>query len=125
LRPTIAPYRVDVAGGGLSSDLGPLLLSGVDRQIGLTQHLTAALVDNRHASYIPHTYRDILAQRILQIGCPYEDGNYANSLRHDPMFRLGVGRLRFDEGNMLASVCCMKICIARVSKQKFHQTSQV
>jgi hypothetical protein len=74
-----------------------LLLSGVDRQIGLTQRLTAALVDTRHPSYITHTYRDILAQRMLQIGCGYEDANDANNLRHDPMFRLGVGRLPFEE----------------------------
>jgi hypothetical protein len=29
--------RADFNGGGLSSDLGPLLLRGVDRQIGLTE----------------------------------------------------------------------------------------
>ncbi len=34
--------RTDFAGGGLSSDLDPLLLRGVDQQIGLTARLTAA-----------------------------------------------------------------------------------
>ncbi|MEC5217069.1 hypothetical protein RCH09_002026, partial [Actimicrobium sp. GrIS 1.19] len=66
--------RADFAGGGLSSDLGPLLLRGVDRQIGLTERLTAALGDRRHQSYISHSYRDLLTQRIFQIGCGYEDG---------------------------------------------------
>ncbi len=66
--------RADFEGGGLSSDLGPLLLQGVDRQIGLTERLSAALIDTRHQGYGKHTYRDLLVQRIYQIGCGYEDG---------------------------------------------------
>ncbi|NHZ94126.1 hypothetical protein F2P45_34885, partial [Massilia sp. CCM 8733] len=42
----------DFAGGGLSSDLGPVLLRGVDLQIGLTRRLAAALPDRRHQSYV-------------------------------------------------------------------------
>lgn len=34
--------RADFQGGGLSSHLGPLLLKGVDREIGLTDRLCAA-----------------------------------------------------------------------------------
>jgi hypothetical protein len=66
-----------------------LLLRGVDRQIGLTERINAALVDTRHASYITHSQRDLLTQRIYQIGCGYEDGNDSNCLRHDLMFKLG------------------------------------
>jgi hypothetical protein len=95
--------RADFTGGGLSSDLGPVLLRGLDLQIGLTRRLAAALPDRRHQSYIAHSYHDILTQRIYQIGCGYEDGNDANSLRHDPMFKLGAARLPFDEGAALAS----------------------
>jgi hypothetical protein len=84
--------RADFAGGGLSSDLGPLLLRGVDRQIGLTERLNAAVIDTRHPSYITHSQRDLLTQRIYQIGSGYEDGNDSNCLRHDPMFKLGAGR---------------------------------
>ena len=83
--------RADFAGGGLSSDLGPLLLKGVDRQIGLTERVCAAIDDTRHPGYIRHTLHDILKQRIYQIASGYEDGNDCNSLRHDPVFRLGVG----------------------------------
>ena len=99
--------RADFAGGGLSSDLGPLLLRGVDRQIGLTERINAAVVDTRHASYITHSQRDLLTQRIYQIGCGYEDGNDSNSLRHDPMFKLGAGRLPFDADTALASAATM------------------
>ena len=35
--------RADFDGGGLSSDLGPLLLRGVDRQIGLTKRFNECL----------------------------------------------------------------------------------
>ena len=95
--------RADFAGGGLSSDLGPVLLRGIDLQIGLTARIAAALPDRRHQSYVNHSYHDILTQRIYQIGCGYGDGNDSNSLRHDPMFKLGAARLPFDDDAALAS----------------------
>jgi hypothetical protein len=36
--------RADFNGGGLSSDLGPLLLRGTDQQIGLTSRLRWMIV---------------------------------------------------------------------------------
>jgi Transposase DDE domain group 1 len=44
------PGRADFEGGALSSDFGALLLRGIDRQIGLTQRLAAAVQDKRHPS---------------------------------------------------------------------------
>ena len=73
--------RTDFNGGGLSSDLGPLLLRGVDQQIGLTGRLSAAIDDRRHPGYVKHAVRDVLTQRIFQIASGYEDGNDSNSLR--------------------------------------------
>lgn len=99
--------RADFAGGGLSSDLGPLLLRGVDRQIGLTGRINGTVVDTRHPSYITHSQRDLLTQRICQIGCGYEDGNGSNSLRHDLMSKLGAGRLPLDADTALASAATM------------------
>jgi Transposase DDE domain group 1 len=95
--------RADFEGGALSSDFGALLLRGVDRQIGLTERLTAAIHDKRHQSYIDHPLRDLLAQRIYQIASGYADGNDANSLRHDPLFKLGVERRPWDPEQDLAS----------------------
>jgi hypothetical protein len=40
--------RTDFEGGALSSDFGPLLLRGVDRQIGFTERLAAALHDKKY-----------------------------------------------------------------------------
>lgn len=84
--------RADFAGGALSSDFGALLLRGVDRQIGLTERLTAAIHDKRHPSYIDHPLRDLLAQRIYQLASGYADANDANHLRRDPVFKLGLER---------------------------------
>jgi hypothetical protein len=84
--------RADFDGGALASDFGALLLRGIDRQIGLTARLAAAMHDKRPPSYIDPTLRDLLAQRIYQLASGYADGNDANSLRHDPLFKLGVER---------------------------------
>ena len=85
--------RADFEGGALSSDFGVLLLRGIDRQIGLTARLATALHDTRHPSSIAQPLRDLLAQRIYQLASGYADGNDANSLRRDPLFKLGVERL--------------------------------
>jgi hypothetical protein len=95
--------RADFEGGALSSDFGALLLRGVDRQIGLTARLAAAIHDKRHSSYIDHPLRDLLAQRIYQIASGYADGNDANSLRRDPLFKLGIERAPLDAKQDLAS----------------------
>jgi hypothetical protein len=84
--------RGDFDGGALSSDVGPLLWRSVDQHIGLTERLAAAVVDPRHSSYVRHEVADLLAQRTYQVASAYEDGNDANTLRHDPMFQMGVGR---------------------------------
>jgi Transposase DDE domain group 1 len=95
--------RADFEGGALSSDFGALLLRGIDRQIGLTERLAAAVCDRRHPSYIAPPLRDLFAQRIYQSASGYADGNDASSLRHDPMFKLSVERLPLDPAQDLAS----------------------
>src|SRR5437762_3315705 len=95
--------RADFEGGALSSDFGALLLRGVDRQIGLTERLAAAIHDKRHQSYIDHPLRDLLAQRIYQIASGYADANDANHLRRDPLFKLGVERRPLEAESDLAS----------------------
>jgi hypothetical protein len=46
----IHPIRKNFDGGGLSSDLGPVLLQRVDRHVGLTERLNPALVCTHHVS---------------------------------------------------------------------------
>ncbi len=61
--------RAEFDGGAMSSDFGPLILRGVDPQIGLIERLTQAVDDRRHPSYVEHPLHDLFAQRIFQIAC--------------------------------------------------------
>jgi hypothetical protein len=95
--------RGEFDGGALSSDFGPMLLRGIDRQIGLTERLAQAFGDSRHPSYITHRLQTLFAQRTYQIACADADGNDANALRADPLFKLGLERRPLDEATDLAS----------------------
>ena len=95
--------RAEFDGGAMSSDFGALLLRGADLQTGLIDRLVSAIHDKRHASYIDHSLSDLLRQRIFQTASGYADGNDANTLRRDPLFKLAAGRAPLAEGNDLAS----------------------
>ena len=103
--PAIAGFsvRADFDGGAMSSDFGALLLRGTDQQIGLVARLTGAIEDRRHPSYIEHSISELLSQRIFQTACGYADGNDANDLRRDPLFKLAAGRAPLPEETDLAS----------------------
>lgn len=94
--------RGDFEGGALSSDLGTLLLKETENHCGLIARLASAIQDTRHPSYIDHSIEDLLTQRTLQVACGYEDANDSNTLRRDPMFKLGVGHRPLDDGHDLA-----------------------
>src|SRR5437764_593876 len=96
------PVEVDFSGGKLSSDGGLLPLALLDRQLGLTAALAACLADERDPAKLTHPLLDLLRQRIDQIACGYEDANDATTLRHDPVFKLAVGRAP-ESGAALAS----------------------
>jgi len=71
-------------GGALSSDGGVMLVRQVDRQIGLSAEVAAALSDPRAPERITHPLRDLVAQRLYGLCCGYEDLNDHDVLRHDP-----------------------------------------
>jgi Transposase DDE domain group 1 len=48
------------------------------------------MVDPRAPDQITHSLADIIRFRLLMIGAGYEDGNDANSLRSDPMFKMAL-----------------------------------
>jgi hypothetical protein len=124
--PPLAGYtvRADFAGGALSSDFGALLLRGIDRQIGLTTRLAAAVRDKRHRSYIDHPLRDLFAQRIYQIASGYADGNDANSLRHDPLFKLSVERPPLEPAQDLASAPTFSRLEHSVDRKDLYRLTQ-
>ena len=77
----------------LTSDIGVSFLHRIDKRLGLSDRLAAAMVDRREASRVRHSVRDLLMQRIALICAGYEDANDATSLRHDPAFQLALGRV--------------------------------
>lgn len=94
--------RGDFEGGALSSDFGTLLLKETESHCGLIGRLAGAIRDTRHPAYIDHSMADLLTQRIQQVALGYEDANDSNTLRHDPMFKLGTGRRPLGDGHELA-----------------------
>jgi hypothetical protein len=116
--------RADFEGGALSSDFGALLLRGVDRQTGLTARLAAAIHDKRHKSYIDHPLRDLLAQRVYQIASGYADGNDANSLRRDPLFKLGLDRSPLDAAQDLASAPTFSRLEHQIDRKDLYRLTQ-
>ncbi len=79
-------------GGAISSDGGVMLLRQVDRRIGLSATVAAALNDPRAPERITHELRDLVAQRLYGLCCGYEDLNDHDQLRHDPLMQTAVGK---------------------------------
>ena len=88
-KPIIARFD----GGQLSSDGGVLALREIEARLGIADRLAACVADPRAAGRIVHGVAEIMRFRMLMIAAGYEDGNDADSLRHDPAFKLALGRL--------------------------------
>jgi hypothetical protein len=75
-------------GGLLSSDGGILMLREAEQRLRVADRLAGCIEDPRAPDQITHTLADIIRFRLLMIAAGYEDGNDANSLRVDPMFKI-------------------------------------
>ncbi|MBU6298638.1 MAG: IS1380 family transposase [Alphaproteobacteria bacterium] len=93
--PSVCRKKVSVGfdGGRLSSDAGVLLLRGVERKLGLAGRLASCLRDRRDPDLIEHSIEEMLKLRMFAIAAGYEDADDCDSLRHDPIFKMAVGRL--------------------------------
>ena len=85
-----------------TSDGGAILLKAVDRKLGLTEAVVAALADRRQPGKVRHSLHDLMRQRVYGLACGYEDANDAGRLASDPMHKLLIDRDPFD-GDDLAS----------------------
>lgn len=94
--------ELDFDGGNVTSDAGVLLLSETEKQIGIIRSLSESIKDSRRSYSVSHSIGEIIAQRVYQIACGYEDANDSNALRIDPAIKMAVGRLP-QEGLELAS----------------------
>ncbi len=80
-------------GGLMSSDGGLLALREVELRLGIARRLAACIHDTRAPGRIMHGLDSIIGFRMLMIAAGYEDGNDADALRRDPMFKLAMDRL--------------------------------
>ena len=80
-------------GGRLSSEGGLLALREIDSRLGLADRLAGCLKDPRMPEKVVHRLAEIIRFRMLMIAAGYEDGNDADTLRDDPMFKLALDRL--------------------------------
>src|SRR6478736_3858509 len=81
----------------MSSDGGLLVLREVEQRLGIAQRLATCIRDPRAPERIVHGLDEIIRFRMLMIAAGYEDGNDADSLRADPLFKLALDRLPSDE----------------------------
>ena len=88
-KPVIARFD----GGHLSSDGGLLVLREVERRLDVAGRLAACIKDPRDPERVVHGLDEIIRFRLLMIAAGYEDGNDADQLRTDPMFKLAMAKL--------------------------------
>src|ERR1700719_4907232 len=101
-------------GGRLSSEGGLLALREIERRVGLAERLAACLTDPRMPERVRHQLAEIIRFRMLMIAAGYEDGNDADSLRSDPMFKLALDRLPSGEELCSQSVLGLDPGISRL-----------
>src|ERR1700692_4627610 len=77
-------------GGLLASDGGIVVLREVEQRLGVADRMAACFVDPRAPDQITHTLAAIMRFRLLMIAAVYEDGNDADTLRGDPMFKMAL-----------------------------------
>jgi hypothetical protein len=82
---------VDFEGGDVVTDAGLLPIRQLDQQLGILAEAARRLPDPRSPLFIQHSVESLLAQRVYQILAGYPDGNDAQLLKHDPLFKTLVG----------------------------------
>jgi hypothetical protein len=77
-------------GGRLSSDGGILTLREIEGRLRVAERMAACIEDPRASNHVTHSMADIIRFRLLMIAAGYEDGNDADWLRSDPMFKMAL-----------------------------------
>ena len=100
--PSVCRKKLSIGfdGGQLSSDGGVLLLRSIEK--GLAARIAGCIREWRAPERIEHSLEEMLKLRMFAIAAGYEDANDYDSLRHDPMFKMAVGRLP-ENGDPLCS----------------------
>ena len=80
-------------GGMLSSNGGVLALAEVEKRLRVAERLAWCIDDPRCADQVVHSLADMIGFRMKMIAAGYEDGNDANRLRSDPVFKMAQDAL--------------------------------
>src|SRR5262245_39724423 len=72
------PVSLNFHHAQVSSDGGLLVLREIEKHVGVVAAFANTIRDSRHSSYVDHSLYELLAQRIGQIACGYEDANDSN-----------------------------------------------
>jgi len=88
-------------GGMLSSDTGVIVLAEVEKRLRVAERLARCIDDPRCPDQVTHSLADMIGFRMKMIAAGYEDGNDANRLRSDPVFKMAQDAL--PSGRDLAS----------------------
>src|SRR3954453_7907340 len=88
-------------GGMLSSNGGVLALAEVEKRLRVAERLALCIDDPRCPEQVAHSMADMIGFRMKMIAAGYEDGNDANRLRSDPVFKMAQDAL--PSGRDLAS----------------------
>lgn len=78
-------------GEQIVSDAGLLPVRQLDQQLGILAEAARRLPDPRSQLFVTHSAERILTQQVYQILAGYPDGNDAQLLRDDPLFKTIAG----------------------------------
>jgi hypothetical protein len=106
-------------GGSMTSDGGVMLLSAVDRKLGLVEAASACIADPRNPLLITHAVRDMLRQRVYGLALGWEDLNDHAALRQDVAMQTAVGVDR--EVASAPTLCRLESWADRATAVRLHQ----
>lgn len=89
----------DFKGAVMTQDGGLILISELDRQLGLSSRLSECFTDYRDQRYVEHSLKDLVAQRLYGLVQGYEDLNDHDQLRGDEMFGIAIGKIERTHGS--------------------------
>ena len=105
-------------GGSMTSDGGVMLLSAVDRRLGLIEAASGCITDPRNPLLNTHDVRDMLRQRVYGLALGWEDLNDHGALRCDVALQTAVGVDR--EVASAPTLCRLEGWADRASAVRLH-----
>lgn len=93
---------INFDGGNITSDAGIVLISELDKKLGITASFAKCFQDYRHPSYIDYPVERLLAQRVYAILLGYEDVNDHDKLRDETALAIALDKISGIEANQSA-----------------------